>query len=93
MIERSLWGRHIFPFVTLTTLLAVVTMAGDYVLHRFNLVWVGRYLGIPGTLLIAFKERFTMRWTACRRPWRRPPDTALRARPVRPDRPGLRPAS
>ena len=33
-------------------LLAISTLAGDYVLHQFNLVWVGRYLGIPGTLLI-----------------------------------------
>lgn len=33
-------------------LLAVATLAGDYVLHQFDLVWVGRYLGIPGTLMI-----------------------------------------
>lgn len=33
-------------------LLAISTLAGDYVLHQLNLVWVGRYLGIPGTLLI-----------------------------------------
>jgi hypothetical protein len=33
-------------------LLAAGTLAGDYLLHRLDLVWVGRYLGIPGTLLI-----------------------------------------
>ena len=33
-------------------LLALATLAGDYVLHQFHLVWVGRYMGIPGTLLI-----------------------------------------
>jgi hypothetical protein len=31
---------------------ALATLAGDFVLHQFNLVWVGRYLGIVGTLMI-----------------------------------------
>ena len=35
----------------LVGLLAVATLAGDYLLHRLNLVWVGRYLGIPGAWL------------------------------------------
>lgn len=48
----SLWRNHILPFTLLVTLLGVVTIIGDYLLHRLNLVWVGRYLGIPGTLLI-----------------------------------------
>lgn len=61
MADRSLWRRHIIPFVTLTTLLALITVAGDYVLHRFNLVWVGRYLGIPGTLLIIFSFVYSLR--------------------------------
>ena len=40
------------PFGLILGLLAVATLAGDYVLHQFHLVWVGRYLGIPGALLI-----------------------------------------
>jgi hypothetical protein len=28
------------------------TLAGDYLLHRLSLVWVGHYMGIPGALLI-----------------------------------------
>jgi len=48
----SLWHRHVLPFILMLGLLAFATLAGDYVLHQFNLVWVGRYLGIPGTLLI-----------------------------------------
>jgi hypothetical protein len=42
----------VLPFTLLLGLLAAATLAGDYLLHRLNLVWVGRYLGIPGTLLI-----------------------------------------
>ena len=51
-MKPSLWREHVLPFALLPLLLAVATVAGDYLLHRFNLVWVGRYMGIPGTLLI-----------------------------------------
>lgn len=32
--------------------LAAATLAIDALLHMFNLVWIGRYLGIPGVILI-----------------------------------------
>lgn len=51
-MNSSLWKSHILPFAFLLGLLAAVTLAGDYFLHRLDLVWVGRYLGILGTLLI-----------------------------------------
>lgn len=51
-MDRSLWRHQILPFTALLLLLAGAALLGDYLLHRFNLVWVGRYLGIPGTLLI-----------------------------------------
>lgn len=51
-MKSSLWREHVLPFTVLLGLLALATLAGDYLLHRLNLVWVGRYLGIPGTLLI-----------------------------------------
>src|SRR3990167_8317448 len=57
----SLWRQHILPFTLLVGLLAVVTLAGDYLLHRLNLVWVGRYLGIPGTLLIIGSLIYSLR--------------------------------
>ncbi|OGB30268.1 MAG: hypothetical protein A3F78_14395 [Burkholderiales bacterium RIFCSPLOWO2_12_FULL_61_40] len=57
----SLWRQHILPFTLLVGLLAVVTLAGDYLLHRLNLVWVGRYLGIPGTLLIIASLIYSLR--------------------------------
>ncbi len=60
-MEKSLWRRHILPFSVLLGLLAAAALAGDYVLHRFNLVWVGRYLGIPGTLLIVLSLVYSLR--------------------------------
>ncbi len=60
-MKKSLWGRHVLPFILLLGLLAAATLAGDYALHRLNLVWVGRYLGIPGTLLIIGSLVYSMR--------------------------------
>jgi hypothetical protein len=51
-MNNSLWREHVLPFTVLLGLLAAATLAGDYLLHRMDLVWIGRYLGIPGTLLI-----------------------------------------
>lgn len=61
MPDRSLWQRHVLPFTALVGLLAAATLAGDVLLHRLNLVWVGRYLGIPGTLLIIASFAYSLR--------------------------------
>lgn len=57
----SLWRQHVLPFTVLLLLLAVATLTGDYLLHRLDLVWVGRYLGIPGTLLIIGSMVYSLR--------------------------------
>jgi len=60
-MTNNLWRNHILPFTLLVGLLGVATLVGDYLLHRFNLVWVGRYLGIPGTLLIIGSLIYSLR--------------------------------
>jgi hypothetical protein len=60
-MKASLWREHVLPFTVMLGLLAAATLAGDYVLHRFNLVWVGRYMGIPGTLLIVGSLYYSLR--------------------------------
>jgi hypothetical protein len=60
-MTTSLWRQHILPFTLLLGLLAVCTLAGDYLLHRLNLVWIGRYLGIPGSLLIIGSLYYSLR--------------------------------
>jgi len=60
-MANSLWRQHILPFTLLVGLLAAATLAGDYLLHRLDLVWVGRYLGIPGTLLIIASLSYSLR--------------------------------
>jgi hypothetical protein len=60
-MKASLWREHVLPFTVMLGLLAAATLTGDYVLHRFNLVWVGRYMGIPGTLLIIGSLYYSLR--------------------------------
>lgn len=60
-MKNSLWREHILPFTLILVLLAAATVAGDYLLHRLNLVWVGRYLGIPGSLLIIGSLVYSLR--------------------------------
>lgn len=60
-MKTSLWREHVLPFAAILGLLAAVTVLGDYLLHRLNLVWVGRYLGIPGTLLIIGSMYYSLR--------------------------------
>jgi hypothetical protein len=60
-MTTPLWRQHVLPFILLAGLLAATTLAGDYFLHRMNLVWVGRYLGIPGTILIIGSLVYSLR--------------------------------
>jgi hypothetical protein len=48
----NLFHREILPFYLRLAVLAAVTLLIDLVLHLADLVWIGRYLGIPGVLLI-----------------------------------------
>lgn len=60
-MNRSLWRDHVLPFTLLLSVLALASWSGDYLLHRMNLVWVGRYLGILGTLLIIISFYYSLR--------------------------------
>jgi len=60
-MTRSLWRQQVLPFTLLLGLLVAATLAGDYLLHRLNLVWIGRYLGIPGTILICVSLIYSLR--------------------------------
>jgi hypothetical protein len=61
----SLWRQYVLPFGLLLGLLALATLGGDYLLHRLNLVWVGRYIGIPGIILITISLIYSLRKRKC----------------------------
>ncbi|MBF0416956.1 MAG: hypothetical protein HQL86_01745 [Magnetococcales bacterium] len=60
-MEPSLWRKELAPFFRLFLFLFLATLLGDFILHQFNLIWVGRYLGIPGTLLIIASLLYSLR--------------------------------
>ena len=60
-VDRSLLRREVLPFAALFAGLIAATLAADLALHHFRLVWVGRYLGIPGTILILASFGYSMR--------------------------------
>ncbi len=42
-------------------LLILATIVTDALIHQFELVWIGRWLGIPGTILILLSFFYSMR--------------------------------
>lgn len=55
----SLISREVLPFAA--WLLALAALLVDAVLHYFDQVWVGRWLGIPGVALILASLHYSLR--------------------------------
>lgn len=53
--------REILPFYARLIVLAAVTLFIDLILHLADMVWIGRYLGIPGVLLILLSFGHSLR--------------------------------
>lgn len=60
-MHRTLMRKEVLPFLGLFVSLVLATIITDALLHLFDLVWVGRWLGIPGTLLILSSFLYSMR--------------------------------
>lgn len=60
-MERSIFRNKVLPFFALFAGLILGALAIDLLLHNFDLVWIGRWLGIPGTLLILLSFLYSLR--------------------------------
>jgi hypothetical protein len=60
-MDRSLIRKEVIPFLQMFGSLILATIIVDALLHLFDLVWIGRWLGIPGTLLILLSFLYSMR--------------------------------
>ncbi len=60
-LQARLLRREVLPFVLYMGLLIVAAALLDAFLHLSDLVWIGRYLGIPGTLLILGSFGYSLR--------------------------------
>ena len=60
-LQARLFSREVVPFYLALLALAGTTLLCDAALHWLNAVWVGRWLGIPGTLLILGSLGYSLR--------------------------------
>lgn len=60
-MPKSLISKELAPFLAMFALLIIATTIVDAMLHLFDKVWIGRYLGIPGTLLILLSFIYSLR--------------------------------
>lgn len=60
-LQGSLFSREVVPFYTALLALLLATLAIDAALHLADLVWVGKWLGIPGVLLICGSFGYSLR--------------------------------
>jgi len=60
-MERSLIRKQVLPFLGMFGSLILATIITDALLHHFELVWIGRWLGIPGVILILLSFFYSMR--------------------------------
>jgi hypothetical protein len=60
-LRDSLLSREVVPFYLSLLALLMATLAIDAGLHLLDLVWVGKWLGIPGVLLICGSFGYSLR--------------------------------
>ena len=60
-MDRSVIRKEVLPLAALFAGLVASTLVLDGALHRLQLVWIGRYLGIPGTLMILVAMLYSLR--------------------------------
>jgi len=60
-LRTSLLSREVAPFALMLAALVCAALAVDAGLHLANMVWIGRYFGIPGVLLILASSAYSLR--------------------------------
>lgn len=60
-MHAKLFSREVLPFLLSFAALALAALLFDALLHVLDAVWIGRWLGIPGTLLILSSFAYSLR--------------------------------
>jgi hypothetical protein len=60
-LKNSIAVRQVLPFLQWYGLMILITLFADYLLHRLQLVYIGRYLGYAGTALVLLSFLYSLR--------------------------------
>jgi cytochrome b561 len=60
-MKLSILVKQVLPFFFLYSMMIIITIIIDYLLHYFELVFIGRYLGLIGTCLIVLSFVYSLR--------------------------------
>ena len=60
-MKQPLFIKYVLPFIQWYALMIFFALGIDYLLHYFNIVSVGRYLGILGTVIIILSFIYSLR--------------------------------
>ena len=60
-LRASLFSRDVVPFYLALLALLAATLAVDAALHLLDFVWIDKWLGIPGVLLICASFGYSLR--------------------------------
>lgn len=61
VLRARIFRREVLPFAISLLLLGAAALLLDALLHVLDAVWIGRWLGIPGTLLIIASLAYSLR--------------------------------
>jgi hypothetical protein len=60
-MKSSLLFKKVIPFVFLYLLMIIMVITIDYLLHYFKIAWIGRQLGLAGTLVMVISFVYSLR--------------------------------
>jgi hypothetical protein len=60
-MKSTLIRQEVIPFLVMIGSFVLSAIVLDAVFHQFDIVWVGRWLGIPGTVLILSSFAYSLR--------------------------------
>jgi hypothetical protein len=60
-MNARIFSREVLPFYLMVLALAAAVLLCDAALHQLDAVWIGRWLGIPGTLMILGSLAYSLR--------------------------------
>jgi len=60
-MKKPLLVKYVLPFFQWYALMILIAIAIDYLFHQLDLVWIGRYLGVLGTIFILASFTYSLR--------------------------------